>query len=296
MKPVHLFSVFAMAAILSACATQPAPMQRVREFAAVSAKLDAFAELSAHYRDTYPREQPYLSASADQQERQSDAMRRAAYGDFMRIQKLVVLYLDTLGKLSGTPQFDLDGRVKNVVGGIKAWPGSGIDTVQASAYTRLGQYVAGALGASAQQTAATSMLHNGAEPLQHLLGAMIALLRYYDKTSDNESKIVLGLFEVELPFLELSQGRLLSALAQVRYAEKKSEYGAIGRRLALAEKHLQAVALAHLLLLQEMGITPPQPGGAAPVPPAPAHSAATPLQQALRAVVDSETELNAFTH
>lgn len=305
-------AVLGLALLLGACAGPPrqAALPQIREFAAASAKLDAFADLTLHYRDTYTRELPYLNAAAAAQEKASDVVRRAQYGDFMRIQKSVVLYLETLAKLAGGQQYDLSSRVKNMVGGIKSWPDSGIDTQQAYAYTRLGQLVTGALTSTAQQTAAAAMLTDGAEPLHDLLEAMSALLRYYDKTSDNESDIVLGLFEVELPFLESSQDRLLAALVKVRYAEKKSEFSAVGRRLTLAQKQLQAIMVAHRLLLDEAGrATPPTSAAKHPAAatPSPSSSSAkstatatatktttttTPLQQALAALAGNQAELS----
>src|ERR1700712_1136325 len=68
-------------------------MPEVREFAAESSKLSAFAELTPRFRDTYKREQPYLRPEAQRAERETDAARRAAYDDFISIERAVVLYM-----------------------------------------------------------------------------------------------------------------------------------------------------------------------------------------------------------
>ena len=72
--------LFLASLLLAGCATTgPVSLQEVREFADASARLGGYAELARRYRDTYEREQPYLSPPADKLARDNDAKRRAVY-------------------------------------------------------------------------------------------------------------------------------------------------------------------------------------------------------------------------
>src|SRR5690349_2115828 len=79
---IRLF--LACALLLAGCASTggPVSLQEVREFADASARLGGYAELARRYRDTYEREQPYLSPVTDKLARENDAKRRAVYDDF----------------------------------------------------------------------------------------------------------------------------------------------------------------------------------------------------------------------
>jgi hypothetical protein len=232
-------------------------MPEVREFAAESAKLSAFAELTARFRDTYKRELPYLTPEAQRAERETDASRRAAYDDFINIERAVVLYMQTLGKLAGSDEFDLQDQANRLNTTIKAWPESGIDTRHANAYGALARLVTRAITSNYQQKAVAEMVSEGNEPLQTLLDAMAALLRYYDKTSDNERKTVLGMLDIEIAYIDNPANpnpdhRLLAALSKVHYQEKANEYSLVGRRLTLAERNLQAISQAHRVLVEHL--------------------------------------------
>src|SRR5690606_34114718 len=91
----------------------------VREFADASAKPGGYSELSRRYRDTYEREQPYLTASADKLARENDAKRRAVYEDFVSVQKALVLYMQTLSLLAGDARYDLSASIDNLGNGLK---------------------------------------------------------------------------------------------------------------------------------------------------------------------------------
>lgn len=80
--------------MLAGCATSNGvSLVEVRQFADASARLGGYGELSRRYRDTYEREQPYLSPAADRIAKDNDVRRRAVYNDFLSIQKSVVLYM-----------------------------------------------------------------------------------------------------------------------------------------------------------------------------------------------------------
>lgn len=256
MQPRLLIVILLLVCALAGCTTTGSgtiALAPVREFAAMSGKLDVFAEVSVRYRDTYQRERPYLAPAAAQEAAASNAMRRAAYPEFISIARCVQLYMDTLGTLAGEKQGDLSGRLKSLVGAIKAQPDSHITVREASAYTRLAQLMAGALSAAYQQASATQMLRQGAEPMQALLTALSNIVSDYTRTASNEKKTVLGLYEVELPFLETSgPTRLLLTLANLDYALKQDDYSAASRQLTLAGKNLHTIAAAHLGLVQHL--------------------------------------------
>lgn len=280
MKLINIIAALGLALILGGCAsTSKAPLREMRAFAAESAKLGAFAELTTRYRDTYQREQPYLSPAADLIERQQDAQRRAAYEDFIHIQESLVLYMQALGKLAGDDEYDFSDHLKKIGAGVKAWPDSGLDARHVTAYTTIGRLIGQMLSASYQERSARALVMDGAAPVDSLLDAMVALLRYYDKTNGNEKKIVLGMFEIEIPFADAPGDRLLSTLAKAHYQSKAAEYGLVQRRYALAERNLAAIAEGHRRLVAHLA--------GAPVAPAPA------LLESSRAIRASRVELDA---
>lgn len=253
MRSSLAITALVLALLLGGCAGQAA-LQEARAFAAGADKLDAFAELTEHFRDTYQREQPYLSAAADAAERELDARRRAASADFAGIERSVQLYMHTLGQLAGGATYDLSGQVSKLGSGIKAWPESGLDQTHAAAYTALGQLLTRMAASSQQEAALRAMVSEGDAPLQSLLEAMGALLRYFDKTNSNEKKLVLGLFDVELAFAEPAQARLLTALARAHRQSKAAEYAQVARRYAPAGRSLEQLARQHRSLLERLGV------------------------------------------
>ena len=236
---------------LGGCAGNP-HLHEAREFAAGSAKLGGYADLTQRFRDTHLRQQPYLSPAAEQRERPADARRRAAYPDLLAIHDAVLLYMQTLGKLAGGETFDLKEPIKAMGGSIKAWPESGVTDRHVNAYRGLAQLLARAATAPYQQRAVQAMARDGDQELQALLDAMQNLLRYYSKSSDNERDTVLGMLEVEIPFADTPRDRLLAALAKSHRQAKRNEYRLIGLRHTLAAQHLAAIAVAHKALLAHM--------------------------------------------
>lgn len=250
--PASALAVLFATLILGGCAGNPR-LHEAREFAAESAKLGGYADLTQRFRDTYLREQPYLSPAAEQRERAADARRRAAYPDLMAIHAAVQLYMQTLGKLADGEAFDLKEPVKAMGAGIKAWPDTGLTDRHVNAYSGLAQLLARAATNPYQKRAVQAMVRDGDQELQALLEAMQNLLRYYDKSSDNERDIVLGMLEVEIPFADTPRDRLLAALAKSHRLAKRNEYRLIGLRHTLAAKHVAAIAAAHKALAARMG-------------------------------------------
>jgi len=243
--------LFVVLSMLGGCASSRG-LAQVRDFADESAKLDGYAELTERFRGSYAREQPYLSAAADAQAQAGERERRALYPDLIAIHDSVVLYMQTLGKLAGSDQFDLKPQLKSLGTGIKAWPETGLSDRHVNAYTNLAALLTRAVTAPYQEKSVQTMVRDGYEPMQALLDAMQNLLRYYDKINDNEQAIVLGLLDVEIPFAETPRDRLLAVLAKAHRQTKSSEYRLAGLRHTLAAKHVAAITAAHQTLMEHI--------------------------------------------
>jgi hypothetical protein len=241
MKLSRLFLFLGLLAMLTGCASSTPRMAEVRAFAAESPKLGAYHELTERYRSTYQREQPFLSAQADAREQQINARRQQACDDFVKLQYGLQAYMQTLGKLAGDNQYDLEDQVKNLSTGIKAWPDLGLEDRYVNALAGLTRLITRAVTRPLQENAVNDVLREGQQPVQEVLDAMRILLRLYDKTSDNEQKIVTGMLESEIPFLDARRDRLLIALAKSQQQEKQTEYRLIGLRYTLARKNLDAI-------------------------------------------------------
>ena len=255
-------ALLAMLTLLGGCASSTPRDQAARDFAAQAPRLGAYHELTERFRTTYQREQPYLSPSADIREHLLDARRQAACDDFVKLQTGVQAYMQALAALAGDSQYDLEDQVKAVSGSIKAWPDTGLDDRHVNAYAGLSRLLARALTAPAQERSVQALLREGSQPMQQLLDAMRILLRLYDKTSINEEKIVLGMLEVEIAYLNPNRDRLLIALAKTQQQNKLAEYRLISLRSTLAEKNLAAIADSHQALLALL--LPPEPPASPP--------------------------------
>jgi hypothetical protein len=239
--------------LLSGCAsTGHVSLAEVREFADASAKLGGYAELSKRFRDTYEREQPYLSPAADKIARENDAKRRAIYEDFVSVQKTVVLYMQTLSLLSGDATYDLTPRLDDLGFGLKANADSGLQQRHIAAYTGLTRLLTRVIASGYQSRSVETMVRDGDADVQTLLDAMISLTRLYAKTNENEKKTILGIFDVEIPFSTKSSDRMLVTLAKVHYLNKATEYKLIDKRYELALQGLTKVALGHQKLRENL--------------------------------------------
>ncbi|OON63610.1 hypothetical protein B0920_09690 [Massilia sp. KIM] len=240
----HLLLLAGM--LLAGCATQgPVSLVEVREFADASARLGGYGELSRRYRDTFEREQPYLSPPAEKLARENDAKRRAVYDDFVAIQKTVVLYMQTLSLLAGDSRYDLSERIDDLGNGLKANADSGLQQRHIAAYTGMTRLLTRVIASGYQNRSVETMVRDGDVHVQVLLEAMISLTRLYYKTNENEKKTVLGIFDVEIPFSTRSADRMLVTLAKVHYLNKSTEYKLVDRRYELALQGLTKVALGH---------------------------------------------------
>jgi hypothetical protein len=252
MKLHRLIAILAMLTLLGGCASSTPRMQEVRDLAAQSAKLGSYHEMTERFRTTYQRERPYLTPASDAGEHLLDARRQAACDDFVKLQYGVQAYMQALGALAGDDRYDLEDQVKSMGSGIKAWPDSGLDERHVNAYAGLSRLLSRVLTSSYQDRSVQALVRAGQQPMQDLLDAMRTLLRYYDKTNSNEQKIVLGMMEFEIPYVDTPKDRLLAMLAKVQQQNKTAEYRLINRRFTLAQKNLDAIILGHQTLLQHL--------------------------------------------
>lgn len=244
------------ALLLSGCATTNSgqvSLQEVREFADASARLGGYAELARRYRDTYEREQPYLSPAADKLAKENDAKRRAVFEDFVAIQKTLVLYMQTLSLLAGDSRYDLSARIDDLGNGLKANTESGLQQRHITAYTGMTRLLTRVIASGYQNRSVETMVRDGDADVQVLLDAMIQLTRLYYKTNENEKKTILGIFDVEIPFSTRNSDRMLVTLAKVHYMNKATEYKLIDRRYELALQGLTKVALGHQKMRENLG-------------------------------------------
>lgn len=232
--------------LLGGCAgTGQVSLAEVRQFADASARLGGYAELSKRYRDTYEREQPYLSPAADRIARENDARRKAVYEDFISIQKSLVLYMQTLSLLAGDTRYDLSAQLDDLGNGLKANADSGLQQRHIAAYTGLTRLLTRVIASGYQNRSVETMVRDGDADVQLLLEAMINLTRLYAKTNENEKKTILGIFDVEIPFSTRNSDRMLVTLAKVHYLSKANEYKLIDKRYEAAMQGLTKVALGH---------------------------------------------------
>jgi len=245
-RRLPLLFVLALGLMLGGCASNgPVSLAEVRDFADASASLGGYGELSRRYRDTYEREQPYLSPAADRIAKENDARRHAVYKDFVSIQKSLVLYMQTLGVLAGDARYDLSERIDDLGNALGANPESGLQQRHVVAYTSLTRLLTRVIASGYQNRSVDTMVRDGDADVQLLLEAMISLTRLYAKTNENEKKTVLGIFDVEIPFSTRSADRMLVTLAKVHYLNKSTEYKLVDKRYDAALQGLSKVALGH---------------------------------------------------
>lgn len=248
------YALLCLSLLLCGCATNGriVSMEEVRDFANASAKLGGYTELSQRYRDTYEREQPYLSPTADRLARDNDAKRRAVYEEFVSIQKAVVLYMQTLSLLAGDGTYDLSASVDDLGLGLQANAEAGVEQKHIAAYTGLTRLLTRVIASGYQNRSVETMVRDGDADVQTLLEAMISITRLYYKTNENEKKTVLGIFDVELPFSNRNTDRMLVTLAKVHYMNKSEEYKLIDKRYDIALQGLTKVALGHQKLRENL--------------------------------------------
>ncbi|ARU26075.1 hypothetical protein [Cellvibrio sp. PSBB006] len=227
-------------------------LKEVQDFAGQSAKLSGYTELTTRFRDTYYREQPYLSCEADRIAQENDARRKAAYKDLLTVHQSVTVYMQTLATLAGDDSFDLSPGIDSLSSGIKTHPDLGIDKAQVDAISGLAKVISKWATSSYQQRAVRNFIQEGNEPLQTTLAGMERLIDYYQKTNDNEWKTIKGLLEVELLFTDQPESKLLATLARAHTQDKAAEYQLASKKYTEAKKGVQTIAKGHQLLVDNL--------------------------------------------
>lgn len=241
MKKRLIFPLLWLALALTGCAN----LKVVRDYANESAKLSAYTELTAHYRDTYRRERPYLDLETDEGERATDAKRQAAYDDLINIHQCITGYMQTLAKLAGEDSFSLSPGVSTMAASIKQVPELGISDDHVDAYAQVVQVITRWATSAKQEKAVRDMVEAADPGIQKLLSGMRTLVRLYQKTNQNERAMVLGLFESQVPFTNEPKDVLLNRLVRVHLQLKTDEYEQVEQMYAKADQALAAVATGH---------------------------------------------------
>lgn len=249
MKMIKPVALCLLVTLLAGCG---ANLDAVREYAGESAKLASYAELTKRFRDTYEREQPYLSGKADTLARENDKRRKAAYKDLIAIHQRVTMYMRTLARLAGDETYDISENVGTLAAGITVYPDFGINQDHADAIVGISKTVARWMTSAIQEQAVKEMVRQGDPDLQRALDGMLALVRYYQKTNENERKTVLGFFEVEIPFADAPKDKLLATLARAHVQARTMEYDAAQGKYADAERGIKSIAEGHKELLMNI--------------------------------------------
>ena len=158
-------------------------LKSVQDFAGESAKFSAYTELTTRFRDTYQREQPYVTGEAARMAQANDRRRKAAYQDLLEVHRSVSAYLRTLATLAGDRTFEVSKSLDSVASGIKAQPDFGIEAKQVEACSNLSKVVTKWLGSAHQEKAVRAMLKEGDPHLQTLLEGMTSLVGQYRQTN-----------------------------------------------------------------------------------------------------------------
>ena len=250
MKPLSFFAAMLLCLLLGACAATPAPPAtgQVLALADDAKALQAFGELALRHRDSYARLRPYLNQQQDAREQALDRQRRAMHADVALIQQGLAQYLQALGQLARQDRLALTGEINSAGVAIRAWPDTGIDDREVTAYTILLRVLARMHGEQAQRLGLHQAMRDGDAALQTLVSALSTLLRLYDKAGDNERDIVLGLLETEIAFADTPSQRLLAVLARTMQQSKTDEYRLYGLRHTLVQRQLAALAQDHARL------------------------------------------------
>jgi hypothetical protein len=241
MKRLILLVIFAT--LLSGCVN----LKEVREFAGESAQLSEYTELTTRFRDTFERERPYLKGQNLEAEAVTDRGRKEVYPDLIKIHNRVSLYMKTLARLAGDESFDLSNKIGTLADGIKGNPNFKINEKHVEAYSEVAKVIARWITSAHQQSAVRDMVREGNDKLQVLLAGMGDLVRLYRKTNIEEKKIVLGVFEINLPF-ETPKDQLLGILARLHVQEKESEFSAAEAKYNDAENGIKKISEGHMAL------------------------------------------------
>ncbi|MDF0645209.1 MAG: hypothetical protein P0111_14355 [Nitrospira sp.] len=244
----RLIPVLLIAGLLSACAN----LKEVRDFATESARFSTYTDLTTRFRDTTDRERPYLTGDLLAQEEATDKGRKEVYPELLKIHERVSLYFRTLAQLAGDETFDLSHEMTAAGDTLKQHPAFGIEAKQVDSYSSIGNTVSKWITSGYQQSAVREMVRKGDPDIQVLLGGMGDLVRLFRKTHAQEKSIVLGFYEVELPFRNGPQDALLAALAKTHVQSKAAEYRLVESKYDDAESGIRKIMQGHRALVDNV--------------------------------------------
>jgi hypothetical protein len=244
----RLVPILLITGLLSACVN----LKEVRDFATESAKFSTYTDLTTRFRDTTDRARPYLTGANLAQEEATDKGRKEVYPELLKIHERVSLYFKTLAKLAGDETFDLSHEVATVGDTLKQHPTFGIEPKHVDSYASIGNTVSKWITSGYQQSAVREMVREGDPKIQVLLGGMGDLVRLFRKTHAQEKSIVLGFFEVEIPFRNSPQDALLAALAKTHVQSKAMEYRLVESKYDDAESGIKKIMQGHRALVDNV--------------------------------------------
>ncbi|HWQ08831.1 MAG TPA: hypothetical protein VN436_06985, partial [Holophaga sp.] len=217
------------------------------------ARFSACSELTIRFRGTGQREQPYLTGEALALAEASDLRRRAAFADLQAVHQALAAYLRTLAALAGEETFDVSAGLGQAASGIQAHAEYGLGAEHAAAYASLCRVTATWVSAARQERSVREMLKAGDPCVQVLLDGLASLVRCFKQTSESERRTVLGRLEVEIPFADTSDGRLLAVLARAHAQALRREYDQVAARCDDAAEGIRSLQAGHRRLLEGAG-------------------------------------------
>lgn len=179
-------------------------------------------------------------------------MRKSAYDDLIKIHRSVTLYMQVLAKLAGDETFNVSNNLDSLAGAVKENPRFGINNKQVDAYANIAKVIARWITSSAQQRAVQEMVTEGNKPLQDLLTGMLQLVDIYKGTHENEKGIVLGFYDVELPFESKGENRILLVIARTQEQIKRQEYQSYDPKFDELKKGIKSISDGHEKLLNNI--------------------------------------------
>jgi hypothetical protein len=222
-----------------------ADLAAVREYARQSAQLDGYAELTHRYRNTYQRERPYLFGEARERAAELDRRRSEVYADLIRLHTSVTTYMETLGKAAGEDSFSLSEPAGALLEPLAERPELGMNAELVRQYGKLAQLLTGWMTAVHQRHAVQEMIRQANAPLQAVLSGMERLVVIYEKTHENEQRIILDLLSMELAMADPDEQRLLVALGRAREQKLQQAYEQVKGQYPAVRETIQAVAEGH---------------------------------------------------
>lgn len=229
-----------------------ADLAAVREYARQSAQLDGYTELTHRYRNTYQRERPYLFGEARERAEDLDRRRSEVFADLIRLHTSVTTYMETLGKAAGEDSFSLSAPAGSLLEPLAERPELGMNAELVRQYGELVRRLTGWMTAVHQRHTVQDMIRQGNAPLQAVLSGMERLVVIYEKTHENEQRIILDLLSMELAMADPTEQRLLVALGRAREQELQQAYDQAEAQYPAVREAIQAVAEGHQALYDNL--------------------------------------------